>query len=97
MVAAVEFQNQRVVLNCHLQPKARADEVVGLHGDALKIRITAPPVDGKANQHLIRFLAKLFQVRQQDVELLSGETSRSKRLAIHNVTELPETLKIYLT
>ena len=97
MAGAIQLQNQCVVLNCHLQPKARADEIVGLHGDALKIRITAPPVDGKANQHLIRFLAELFQVRQQDVELLSGETSRSKRLAIHNVTKIPETLKSYLT
>ncbi|SRR5690554_880650 len=96
MASPVEFRDGLLILNCHLQPKARADEIVGLHGEALKIRITAPPVDGKANQHLIQFLAKLCQVRQQDVELLSGETSRTKRLAIQNVTRIPEILKIYL-
>src|SRR5690554_7509302 len=96
MTGAVQVDGQKVILTCHLQPKARADEIVGLHGDALKIRITAPPVEGKANQHLIQFLAKLFKVRQQDVELLSGETSRTKRLAIRNVTQLPEILKPYL-
>ena len=96
MAKAIQIEGRRVILTCHLQPKARADEIVGLHGDALKIRITAPPVDGKANQHLLQFLAKLFRVRQQDVELLSGDTSRAKRVAIENVTELPEILKKYL-
>jgi uncharacterized protein (TIGR00251 family) len=42
-----------LVLDCHLQPRSSADELVGDHGDALKIRITAPPVDGKANAHLV--------------------------------------------
>ena len=96
MANPVELRDGLLILNCHLQPKARADEIVGLHGEALKIRITAPPVDGKANQHLIQFLAKLCQVRQQDVELISGETSRTKRIAIQNVTQLPEILKPYL-
>ena len=96
MSQPVQWDGSQLTLTCHLQPKARADEIVGLHGDALKIRITAPPVEGKANQHLIQFLAKLCGVRQQDVELLSGETSRAKRLAIRNVTQLPEILKRFL-
>lgn len=96
MAHPVEFRDGLLILTCHLQPKARADEIVGLHGDALKIRITAPPVEGKANRHLIQFLAKLCGVRQQDVELISGETARAKRIAIRGLKEIPAPLKPYL-
>ena len=47
-----------LILECHLQPAARSDDFCGLHGDRLKIRLTAPPVEGKANAYLMAFLAK---------------------------------------
>lgn len=83
------WQDHTLNLYLHLQPKAKNDEIIGPHGDALKIRITAPPVDGKANTHLIKFLARQFGVRRQQVELLSGNSSRMKRVAITSPEKLP--------
>lgn len=76
----------------HIQPRARQDEIVGPHGERLKIRITAPPVDGKANAHLIRFLAGCFGVPVDAVELLAGSSGREKRLRIHAPRRLPEAI-----
>lgn len=81
-----------LVLAVHLQPRARQDEIVGAHGDRLKIRITAPPVDGKANAHLIRFLAETCGVATSAVELIAGTTGRDKRLRIRAPRLLPPPL-----
>ena len=78
-----------LILECHLQPKASRDEFAGLHGDRLKIRLTAPPVDGKANAHLLAFLAKAFGVAKSQVSLESGELNRHKRLRIRAPRSLP--------
>jgi uncharacterized protein (TIGR00251 family) len=74
-----------VVLALHIQPGAKKTELAGLHGEALKIRLAAPPVDGKANAALLAFLAKACGVSKSAVELVSGETSRSKRVRIRGV------------
>ncbi len=71
-----------VVLSLHIQPGAKKTEIAGLHGEALKIRLAAPPVDGKANAALIAFLARACGVPKAAVELLSGETSRTKRVRV---------------
>jgi len=65
-----------------------------LHGERLKIRISAPPVDGKANSMLLAFLAKSFGVSKREVVLVSGQTSRQKRVAISAPRQLPEELAI---
>lgn len=86
-----QWQGTRLLLNVRVQPRASQDEIVGPHGtDSLKVRITAPPVDGKANAHLIKFLAKAFGVPKSQVELIKGCTGRDKRLAIDNPQCLPE-------
>lgn len=79
-------------LAVHIQPRARQDGIVGPHGDRLKVRITAPPVDGKANAHLIRFLADCFDVPAGAVELLAGSSGRDKRLRIRSPRRLPESI-----
>ncbi len=84
-----QWQGRALVLQLLVQPKARKDEIVGPHGDALKIRITAPPVDGKANRHLLKMVAKTFGVKERAITLLSGESSRHKRLSIESPTLLP--------
>jgi len=85
-----QWQGERLILSVRLQPRASCDEIVGPHGtESLKIRITAPPVDGKANQHLIKYLAKAFGVAKGQVTLLSGTTGRDKRLAIDSPSKLP--------
>lgn len=71
-----------MVLALHIQPGAKKTELAGLHGEALKIRLAAPPVDGKANAALLAFLAKACGVSKSAVELVSGETSRSKRVKV---------------
>ncbi len=74
-----------VTLRLHIQPGAKKTEVVGLHGEALKIRLAAPPVDGKANACLIGFLADRLGVAKASVSLVSGESSRAKRVRIAGV------------
>jgi uncharacterized protein (TIGR00251 family) len=71
-----------ITLTLHVQPGAKRTEVAGLHGDALKIRLAAPPVEGKANAELLRYLAEAFGVPQRAVTLVRGETSRSKTVRI---------------
>jgi uncharacterized protein (TIGR00251 family) len=78
-----------LVLDIHLQPSASIDSIDGTHGERLKIRLTAPPVDGKANSHLIRFLAKNFGVPCSHVQLISGESSRFKRVRIQRPGRIP--------
>jgi len=63
-------------------PRASKDEIVGIHGDALKVRLTAPPVEGRANKALIVFLAKRLGVRKSQVEIVAGATSRRKMIRI---------------
>jgi hypothetical protein len=72
-----------VVIAVHVQPRAARTEVVGMHGDAVKIRLKAPPVDGAANDELLRFMATRLGVRRQDLEIVSGATARGKRVRVN--------------
>lgn len=86
---ACHWQAGDLTLQIRLQPRASKDEIIGWHGDALKIRITAPPVDGKANKHLLAFLAKQFKVPSAQVTLVSGLTGRDKRVCIQAPRHIP--------
>lgn len=77
------------MLELHVQPGARGDEIVGTHGNRLKLKLAAPPVDGKANRHLIAWLATAFDVPARRVQLLRGVTGRMKTVLIEGATELP--------
>jgi uncharacterized protein (TIGR00251 family) len=68
-----------------LQPRASKNEVAGLHGHALRVRVTAPPVDGLANEALIDFLSRALQVPRRNVCIVSGFTSRTKVVEISEV------------
>ena len=70
------------VLNLRIIPRAHKNAIQGEHGDALKIRLCAPPVDGAANAALIEFLADTFSLPRARVQLLSGQTSRNKRVLL---------------
>ena len=74
-----------VSLQLHIQPGARRSEVAGAHGDALKLRLAAPPVDGRANEALLDFLARALGVSRRSVRLVSGETSRRKRVEVADI------------
>lgn len=94
--AHYRWQGKDLILHCQLQPKAASDEIVGLHGERLKVRITAPPVDGKANEHLIKWLSKLFKVSKSHISILQGETGRLKTLLILAPFQLPAAALIQL-
>lgn len=88
------WQSDTLILSVRVQPKASRDEIVGpcddgQGGQYLKIRITAPPVDGKANAHLIKLLAKVFAVPKSRVQVAAGETGRSKRIHVTAPGKLP--------
>lgn len=76
-----------VVLNLRIVPRASKNEVAGTMGDTLKIRLQAPPVEGKANEALIRFLAEKLAVPARGVALLAGSTSRQKRVLVTGLDE----------
>jgi uncharacterized protein (TIGR00251 family) len=67
-------------------PRASRSEVVGEHDGSLKVKLASPPVDGAANAELIKMLAKRFGVSRADVEIISGETSKNKRIKIKNLS-----------
>lgn len=84
-----QWQGEDLCLRVLLQPKASSNEFVGVQENRLKIRLTAPPVDGKANQQLIEFLAKQFKVPKRQVAIERGELARQKWVRINSPTYLP--------
>lgn len=70
----------------HLIPNARKDEILGVESGALRARVNAPPVEGKANLALIKMLARQLGVRKGDVEIVRGETGRHKTVRVHGIT-----------
>ena len=85
-----------IELTLHVQPGAKRTEVVGVHGDALKVGLAAPPVEGRANEALVRFLAESFGVTLQQVILVRGATSRSKTVQIHAPVRRPDRIWVGL-
>jgi len=73
-------------LTIQVQPRASRTEVVGLHGDAIKIRVAAPPVDGAANEALVRFLAERLGVPRSAVTITAGHGSRRKVVSVEGIT-----------
>lgn len=71
-----------IVFKIVVQPRGAHNEIVGLQGDALKIKLTAPPVEGAANKMCIQFLAKALKVRKSDVIILRGQGSRTKKILV---------------
>jgi uncharacterized protein (TIGR00251 family) len=73
---------KETLLKVYLQPKSSKNEIVGPYRDGIKVRITAPPIEGKANEALIRFLAKALQIPPSCIEIIKGLHSREKTLRI---------------
>ena len=84
-----QWRDNALLLSLRIQPRASKDELVGPHGGHLKVRITTPPVDGKANEHLLKFLAKTFGIAKSQISLISGKTSREKRVLINSPKKIP--------
>jgi len=88
-----QWQGHDLLLHCQLQPRSSKNEIVGTikstNSDRLKICITAPPVDGKANKHLIAMMAKCFGTSKTRITIVRGETGRQKTLLIEQPSQLP--------
>lgn len=85
------------VIAVHVQPKASRTECTGVHGDAVKIRVAAPPSDGAANEELCRFLAKLCGLPPSAVAILSGAGSRQKRVLVRGRSAEQVRVQLHLT
>ncbi len=84
------WQDKDLILDVRVQPGASRDLFAEVLGERLKICITSPPVEGKANKYLMTFLAKQFKVPKSRVQLISGKTGRNKRLKITQPGKLPD-------
>ncbi len=74
-----------VTLKLHIVPRSSRTEICGEHGDALKIKLQAPPVEGKANKALIEFLSDTLDIPRSNISILSGDTGRNKRVLIRGI------------
>jgi uncharacterized protein (TIGR00251 family) len=79
-----------ITLELHCQAAAKRTEVVGVHGSALKIRLAAPAVEGRANEALVAFLAASFQVPRRHITLIRGQTARAKTVRIASPAARPD-------
>ncbi len=76
------------VLKVYLQPKASRNEIVGAYRDGIKVKVTSPPVEGKANEELLRFLSRVWKIPQSHIEIIRGHRSREKVLRISDEKDL---------
>lgn len=83
----IEVTKGGVRLHLFIQPKSSKNEIVGVHNGLLKIKITAPPVDGKANEGVIAFLSDYFDLPKRDITIIRGETGRQKTVELLGVSE----------
>lgn len=96
MIKAAWKEDTDLVMRLYVQPKASRDKIVGLHGDELKIAITAPPVDGKANAHLSKYLAKQFKVAKGFITIEKGELGRHKQVRVSSPVTIPQEIEAIL-
>jgi len=84
------WEGDDLILRLRVQPKASRDAFIGPYGEQeYKVSLTAPPVEGKANEHLVKFIAKAFGLPRARITLESGDHSRSKCLRLKSPTQLP--------
>ena len=86
MIEIIETTNA-VTFSVRVIPRASRSEIVGEHDGALKVKLASPPVDGAANAELIKLFAKRFGVSKSDIEIVTGETSKNKRIKINNLSK----------
>ena len=83
----VDMRAGRARFAVHVQPRASRSEIAGIHGIALKVRVTAPPADGAANAALIAVLSEAFAAPRTSVRIVAGESSRSKIVEVDGISE----------
>jgi len=86
MAFLIDDSNDGILLSVYIQPRSSSNKIAGQHGDALKICITTPPIEGKANKAVIAFLAKFFGLPKSSVTIKSGKKSRTKNIKLAGVS-----------
>lgn len=86
---SMQETSEGIVFKIFVQPRASKNEIAGLHDNSLKIRLTAPPVDNKANKLCVQFLAKQLGVSKSMLEIVSGHTGRSKNVLVRCGSGVP--------
>lgn len=86
MIGFLRAVSGAIILNVHVMPRAHRNEVVGVSGDAVRVRLTAPPVEGKANKVLVDFLAEELGIPRSSIEIVGGLSSRNKKVRLRGVT-----------
>ena len=84
--------NHIVTINVYIKPNAKCTKIAGLHGNALKILLASPPIDGRANKELLKYIATLFDVIKSQVKIKNGEKSRHKIISITGSKINPQTI-----
>ena len=79
---------KELILNIKVEPRSSRSEIVGPYGDGIKVKLTSPPVDGRANKELIDLLSKEFKIRKKDIEIISGQNSRYKIIRITGLSKI---------
>jgi len=82
-----------LILKIKVEPRSSRSGIVGMYGDALKVKLTSAPVEGKANKELVALLAKKLGIRKRDVEIMSGDTSKNKVVRIAGIKSIEDLLK----
>jgi uncharacterized protein (TIGR00251 family) len=85
MDCIANLKNNNIAFNVYVQPRASRNRVAGMHGNAIKVCVTAPPVENKANGAVIHFFADLFGVPKSAVSIKSGRQGRNKKVLINNL------------
>ncbi|WP_028023019.1 DUF167 family protein YggU [Enterovibrio calviensis] len=86
------LDNEDLILRLYIQPKASRDQWMGIHGEEIKLAITAPPVDGKANAHLTKYLSKQFKVAKGLIAIEKGELGRHKQVRVKSPAVYPDAI-----
>jgi len=89
MTTPTRWEDDTLFLLLHVQPRASRTGFAGIHDGKIRLRTTAPPVDGKANKEIIAFLSRQFRTAKSNIRLLRGDTSREKLFAITGVRQVP--------
>jgi len=88
-MAFYQWQGEDLLLKLHVQPRAKENCIIGIHGDMLKLKIKAPPVDNRANKEITVYLANEFSVNKANIKLISGQQHRDKKFLIKSPKEFP--------
>jgi len=81
-----------LILKIKVEPRSSRAGVIGQYGDSLKVKLTSPPVEGRANKELIEILAKQFGVHKRNIEIISGHSSKNKLVKLHGRQEVGKKL-----